>query len=99
MCACETNPSEASLRADAVEEFDAIKLENHDDLIREILVEVALLSRKYKNVRRHDIPHVAELSGLLEVLRQEAEMQRAKPRGLLETTNRAHSAAAPDEGR
>jgi hypothetical protein len=99
MCACETSPSEASLRADVIEEFEALKLESHDHLIREILVEVALLSRKYKNVRRHDIPHLVELSGLLEVLRQEAEMERAKPRGLLETASAAHSAPALKEGR
>jgi hypothetical protein len=83
---CHANPKEALLRADVTEAYDAIaSFDTHRALIRDILVEVTLLSAKYRHVRRHDVPHVVELSGLLDVLWQEVEMVQATPRGLLES--------------
>lgn len=64
-------------RAEAIEAYDAIpSLDAHGELARLILAEVALLTRKYRYVRRHDVPHIAELSGLLDVLWQEVEMAK-----------------------
>lgn len=77
--------AEATVRADVAEAYDAIaSLDRHGALVRDILVEVTLLAEKYRNVRRHDVPHVSELAGLLDVLWQEVEMVQATPRGLLE---------------
>jgi hypothetical protein len=74
-------------RADALEAYEAVSsLDKHGELIRLILAEATLLTEKYRNVRRHDIPHVNELAGLLDVLWQEIEMARARPRGLLDPT-------------
>ena len=76
---------QALLRAEVAEAYEAVApLDRHADLIRAILVEVSLLAERYRNVRRHDVPHVAELCGLLDVLWQEVEMVHAVPRGLLE---------------
>jgi hypothetical protein len=77
--------NEGMLRADVMEAYDAIaSLETHRELIRDILAEVTLLSEKYRTIRRHDVPHVTEIAGLLDVLWQEVEMVQATPRGLLE---------------
>ncbi|MEA1015137.1 hypothetical protein [Sphingosinicella sp. LY1275] len=63
------------LRAQALEAYEAIpSLDAHGELTRLILAEVALLTRKYRCVRRHDVPHIAELSGLLDVFWQEVQM-------------------------
>jgi hypothetical protein len=73
------------LRLLATEAYDALaSLDYHSELIRLILVETSLLVQKYENVRRHDVPHVAELAGLLNVLWQEVEMARNAPHGLLD---------------
>lgn len=75
------------LRAQAVEAYECIpSLDTHGELARLILAEVSLLTEKYRHVRRHDVPHIRELSGLLDVLWQEVEMEFA-----------AH-VAAEDEG-
>lgn len=75
------------VRADAVEAYEAIpSLDKHGELIRLILAEATLLTEKYRNVRRQDVPHVKELAGLLDVLWQEIEMAQATPRGLLDPT-------------
>ena len=75
---------DALLRAQAVEAYEAIpSLDAHGELARLILAEVSLLTEKYRNVRRHDVPHIAELSGLLDVFWQEVEMSLAVPKGLL----------------
>ena len=69
---------EGLLRARALEAYEAIpSLDAHGELTRLILAEVALLTKKYRCVRRHDVPHIAELSGLLDVLWQEVEMAEA----------------------
>jgi hypothetical protein len=81
---------ETARRVQATEAYDAIpSLDNHGEMIRLILVEVSLLAEKYRSVRRHDIPHVRELSGLLDVLWQEIEMVASTPRGLLAPTDEA----------
>ena len=67
--------SDCMLRAQALEAFEAIpSLDVHGENIRLILAEVSLLTDKYRHVRRHDVPHIAELSGLLDLLWQEVEM-------------------------
>lgn len=68
--------SDDELRAQAFEAYDAIpSLEEHGELVRLILAEVSLLTEKYRCVRRHDIPHIRELIGLVDVLWQEIEMR------------------------
>ena len=69
---------DALLRAQALEAYEAIpSLDDHGELARLILAEVTLLTEKYRLVRRHDIPHIRELAGLLDVFWQEVEMQLA----------------------
>jgi hypothetical protein len=71
--------SDGLLRAEAIEAYEAIpSLDAHGELTRAILAEVALLTRKYRCVRRHDVPHIAELTGLLDVLWQEVQMVEAE---------------------
>ena len=66
------------LRAEAVEAYEAIpSLDVHGELTRAILAEVSMLAIKYRNVRRHDVPHIQEISGLLDVLWQEVAMVSA----------------------
>ena len=67
---------EALLRA-----HEAIpSLDTHGELTRLILAEVSLLTEKYRLVRRHDVPHISELAGLLDVFWQEVEMDFAAAR-------------------
>ncbi len=69
---------DAELRAQALEAYEAIpSLDDHGELARLILAEVSLLTEKYRLVRRHDIPHIRELAGLLDVFWQEVEMRVA----------------------
>ncbi len=66
------------LRARAFEAYESIEsLDAHGELMRLILAELSLLTEKYRHVRRHDIPHIRELSGLLDVFWQEVEMESA----------------------
>jgi hypothetical protein len=68
------------MRAQALEAYEAIpSLDAHGELTRLILAEVSLLTEKYRHVRRHDVPHIEELAGLLDVLWQEVEMAFATP--------------------
>jgi hypothetical protein len=70
--------SDGLLRAEAFEAYENIpSLDAHGELARLILAEVSLLTGKYRHVRRHDIPHIKELSGLLDVLWQEVDMELA----------------------
>lgn len=81
--------AETERRVQAIDAFENLpSLDAHGELVRLILVEASLLVEKYRNVRRHDVPHIAELSGLLDVLWQEVEMAQAIPRGLLEVEQR-----------
>lgn len=71
--------TDGMLRAQALEAYEAIpSLDAHGELMRLILAEVSLLTGKYRHVRRHDVPHIKELSGLLDVLWQEVEMELAE---------------------
>jgi hypothetical protein len=67
------------LRAQALEAYEAISsLDRHGETIRLILTEASLLGEKYRCVRRHDVPHVKEIAGLLDLLWQEVEMASVK---------------------
>lgn len=72
--------SDNVLRAKEIEAYEAIgSLDGHAELIRLILAEASLLADKYRYVRRHDVPHIRELSGLIDLLWQEIEMVSARP--------------------
>ena len=72
--------SDNVLREKEVEAYEGIvSLERHGELIRLILAEASLLADKYRYVRRHDVPHIRELSGLIDLLWQEVEMLSARP--------------------
>ena len=72
--------SDNVLRAKELEAYEAIgSLDQHAELVRLILAEASLLTDKYRYVRRHDVPHVRELSGLIDLLWQEIEMDSAIP--------------------
>ena len=49
-------------------------LDEHGETIRLILAEASLLAEKYRYVVRHDVPHVREIAGLIDLLWQEVEM-------------------------
>jgi len=49
-------------------------LDGHGETIRLILAEASLLAEKYRYVARHDVPHVREIAGLIDLLWQEIEM-------------------------
>jgi hypothetical protein len=70
--------SDNVLRAKEVEAYEAIPLEQHGEIVRLILAEASLLADKYRYVRRHDVPHIHELSGLIDLLWQEIEMDSAR---------------------
>ena len=71
------------LRAKEIEAYEGIgSLDEHGELIRLILAEVSLLSEKYRYVQRHQVPHIRELSGLVDLLWQEVEEQSVRPREL-----------------
>jgi hypothetical protein len=75
--------SDGLLRAKEMEAYESIaSLDRHGEIIRLILAEVSLLSEKYRYVQRHQVPHVRELSGLIDLLWQEIEMQSSTPREL-----------------
>jgi hypothetical protein len=72
--------SDSVMRAQAMEAYEAIpSLDTHGEVVRLILSEVSLLADKYRCVRRHDVPHIAELAGLLDLLWQEVEMAQSAP--------------------
>lgn len=70
--------SDNVLRAKEIEAYQALPLEQHGEIVRLILAEVSLLTDKYRYVRRHDVPHIRELAGLVDLLWQEVEMDSAK---------------------
>lgn len=72
---------EGLLRAKELEAYESIdSLDRHGEVIRLILAEVSLLTEKYRFVQRHQVPHIRELAGLVDLLWQEIEMQSAAPR-------------------
>jgi hypothetical protein len=71
--------SDNVLRAKEIEAYEALgSLDQHGELVRLILAEASLLADKYRYVQRHDVPHVRELSGLIDLLWQEFEMDSAR---------------------
>ncbi len=67
--------SDGFFRAKELEAYEAMgSLDAHGETVRLILAEVSLLAEKYRYVCRHDVPHVRELAGLIDLLWQEIEM-------------------------
>jgi hypothetical protein len=67
--------SDGLLRARELEAYERIKsLDEYGEAIRLILAEASMLSERYRYVQRHDVPHVRELTGLIDLLWQEIEM-------------------------
>ena len=68
--------SDGLFRAKEIEAYEAMgSLDGHGETIRLILAEASLLAEKYRYVARHDVPHVRELAGLIDLLWQEVEME------------------------
>ena len=68
--------SDGLFRAREIEAYEAMgSLDGHGETIRLILAEASLLTEKYRYVARHDVPHVRELAGLIDLLWQEVEME------------------------
>ena len=68
--------SDSLLRAKELDAYEAIpSLDRHGETIRLILAEVSMLSEKYRYVQRHDVPHVRELTKMIDLLWQEIEME------------------------
>ena len=75
--------SDGVMRAKELEALEGIgSLDEHGEIVRLILAEAALLTEKYRYVQRHQVPHVRELSGLIDLLWQEIEEQSVRPREL-----------------
>jgi hypothetical protein len=67
--------SDSILRQKELGAYEAIpSLDRHGETIRLILAEVSMLSEKYRYVQRHDVPHVRELTKMIDLLWQEIEM-------------------------
>ena len=72
--------SDGLLRAKELEAYESIlSLDRHGEIVRLILAEVSLLAEKYRYVQRHQVPHIRELAGLIDLLWQDIEMQSARP--------------------
>ena len=72
--------SDGFFRAKELEAYEAMgSLDLHGDTVRLILAEASLLAEKYRYVMRHDVPHVREIAGLIDLLWQEIEMDSARP--------------------
>jgi hypothetical protein len=68
--------SDGFFRAKELEAYEAMgSLDEHGETVRLILAEASLLAEKYRYVRRHEVPHVRELAGLIDLLWQEVEME------------------------
>ena len=71
--------SDGFFRAKELEAYEAMgSLDQHGELVRLILAEASLLAEKYRYVRRHDVPHIRELAGLIDLLWQEIETDDAR---------------------
>jgi len=67
--------SDGFFRAKELEAYEGMgSLDEHGEIVRLILAEASLLAEKYRFVARHDVPHVRELAGLIDLLWQEIEM-------------------------
>ena len=68
--------SDGFFRAKELEAYEGLgSLDEHAEIVRLILAEASLLAEKYRYVARHDVPHVRELAGLIDLLWQEIEME------------------------
>jgi hypothetical protein len=68
--------SDGFFRAKELEAYERLgSLDEHGETVRLILAEVSLLVEKYRYVARHDVPHIRELAGLIDLLWQEIEME------------------------
>lgn len=68
-------PSDGFFRARELEAYEGMgSLDSHAEIVRLILAEASLLAEKYRYVARHDVPHVREIAGLIDLLWQEIEM-------------------------
>jgi len=73
--------SDGVMRAKELEALEGIgSLDEHGEIVRLILAEAALLIEKYRYVQRHQVPHIRELSGLIDLLWQEIEEQAVQVR-------------------
>ncbi len=68
--------SDGFFRAKELEAYEGMgSLDEHGEIVRLILAEASLLAEKYRYVARHDVPHVREIAGLIDLLWQEVEME------------------------
>lgn len=68
--------SDGFFRAKELEAYEGLgSLDAHAETVRLILAEASLLAEKYRYVARHDVPHVRELAGLIDLLWQEIELE------------------------
>ena len=68
--------SDGFFRAKELEAYEGLgSLDEHAEIVRLILAEASLLAEKYRYVARHDVPHVREIAGLIDLLWQEIEME------------------------
>lgn len=70
--------SDGFFRAKELEAYETVSLDEHGGTVRLILAEASLLAEKYRYVSRHDVPHVRELAGLIDLLWQEIEVDEAR---------------------
>lgn len=68
--------SDGFFRAKELEAYERLgSLDAHGEAVRLILVEASLLAEKYRYVARHEVPHVREIAGLIDLLWQEIELE------------------------
>ena len=68
--------SDGFFRAKELEAYEGLgSLDEHAEIVRLILAEASLLAEKYRYVARHEVPHVRELAGLIDLLWQEIEIE------------------------
>lgn len=68
--------SDGFFRAKELEAYERLgSLDEHGEIVRLILAEASLLAEKYRYVVCHDVPHVREIAGLIDLLWQEIEME------------------------
>ena len=70
--------SDGFFRAKELEAYEAVSLDEHGNTVRLILAEASLLAEKYRYVSRHDVPHVRQFAGLIDLLWQEIEVDGAR---------------------
>jgi hypothetical protein len=71
--------SDGFFRAKELEAYEGLgSLDEHAEIVRLILAEASLLAEKYRYVARHDVPHVRELAGLIDLLWQEIEIDAVR---------------------